>query len=69
MEIDIRIYDDIAIDSIRFSDGGAIKRHPDGNIYITDGTSEGYHLLTEDIGNLIKALDKAYDLWGEYEVE
>lgn len=66
MEIDIRNHSDEVVDVIRFSDRDII-RHEDSAIEIIDEGDHQYRtaIYKKDIDNLILALQKAKELWGE----
>jgi len=63
--IDIRKYSE-NITSIDFSDSDSVDYESDGVISIYDNTcNHGCKVFISDIPNLIKALQKAQELWGD----
>ena len=65
MEIDIRNPSDVEITKIKFADGEYIKRVIYGDKVIEIETAGNYsvEIYMRDIDNLIKALQKAKELW------
>ena len=66
MEIDIRDNVDGKIDKIRFSDADWITKESEDLGIIEIKTNSGFgtaEIFTADIGNLIKALQKAKEIW------
>ena len=62
MEIDIRVIED-EVDIIRFADAGYIENDRD-ELFIKESSSEeGYNLAHHEIDDLIKALQKAKEIW------
>lgn len=72
-KLDIRDNSSTEVEAIVFADAGATDGWPaaqitkgyEGGIYLHDRAEDSTNkILTSDIPNLIKALEKAYELWG-----